>query len=154
MTEKQSETDYKDKDDLGLYDSVVENLFIDHKSKTITFTLLKVMDRIDKSQNSFTYKVRRGTLIFDRVVFANLSYGLYFDEWSEFYRSAEMKTSKLLSDYCKHLPSSIKIDNLKHYYLGIDNGTDYKEFDIICDSYSLTLENEEKILHDDFDWLY
>ena len=154
MTAEQSDTDYKDKDDLALYDSVIENLSVDHKSRTITFTLLKVIGRIDKSPNSFTYKVRRGTLVFDKVIFADIPYGLYFDEWSEFYRSAEMKTSKLLSDYSKNLPSSIKADSLKHYYLGIDNGTDYKEFDIICNNYNLTLENEEKILHDDFDWLY
>ena len=154
MTAGQSDTDYKDKDDLALYDSVIESLLVDHKSRTISFTILKVIDRIDTSSNSFTYKVKPGTLLFDKVIYADLSYGLYFDEWSEFYRSAEMKTSKLLSDYCKHLPSSIKADGLNHYYLGIDNGTDYKELDIICSSYSLTLENEEKILHDDFDWLY
>ena len=150
----QLDTDYKDNDDLELYDSVIENLFIDHKSKTITFILLKVVGRIDKSPNSFTYKVRRGTLIFHKVIYANISYGLYFNEWSEFHRSAELKTSKFLSDYCKHLPSTIKSDTLKHYYLGIDNGTNYKEFDIICTSHVLTLESEEKILHDDFNWLY
>ena len=150
----ESNTDYKGNDDLKLYDSVIENFSIDHKNKTITFTLLKVVERVDKSPNSFTYKVRRGTLVFEKVVFADFSYGLYFDEWSEFYRSAELKTSKLLSDYCKNLPSSMKTDTLKHYYLGIDNGTNYKEFDIICNSHSLTLESEEKILHNDFDWLY
>lgn len=154
MTDKQSDTNYKDNDDLALYDSVIENLLVDHKNRTITFTLLKVIGRIDRSPNSFTYKVRRGTLIFDKVIFAELPYGLYFDDWSEFYRSAEMKTSKFLSDYCENLPSSIKAESLKHYYLGIDNGTDYKELDIICFGHSLTLENEEKILHDDFDWLY
>ena len=154
MTDKQSDTDYKDKDDLSLYDSVIENLSVDHKSRTITFTLLKVIETIARSPNSFTYKVRRGILVFDKVVFANITYGLYFDEWSEFYRSAEMKTSKFLSDYCEHLPSAIKADSLKHYYLGIDNGTDYKELDIICHGHILTLENEEKILHDDIHWLY
>ncbi len=154
MTDNQSDTDYKDKDDLSLYDSVIENLLVDHKSRTVTFTLLKVIGTIDRSANSFTYKVRRGTLVFDKVIFADIPYGLYFDEWSEFYRSAEMKTSKFLSDYCKHLPSSIKAESLKHYYLGIDNGTNYKNLDIICFSHSLTLETEEKILHDDFDWLY
>ena len=149
----QEDNDYKGNDDLELYDSVIENFSVDHKNSTITFTLLKVIGRIDKSPNSFTYKVRRGTLVFDKVIFANISYGLYFEEWSEFYRSAELKSSKLLSDYCKRLPSTIIADNLKHYYLGIDNGTDYKELDIICNNHCLTLENDEKILHEDFDWL-
>jgi hypothetical protein len=150
----QSNTDYKDNDDLGLYDSVIEDLLVDHKSRRITFIILKVIGTLEKSPNSFTYKVRRGSLIFDKVIFADLSYGLYFDEWSEFHRSAELETSKFLSEYSKHLSSSIKSESLKHYYLGIDNGTNYKEFDIICDSHTLTLEGEEKILHQDFNWLY
>lgn len=39
-------------------------------------------------------------------------------------------------------------------YLGIDNGNEYVEQDIICESFAKELEPEEYILHNDFVWLY
>lgn len=44
--------------------------------------------------------------------------------------------------------------HLKHFYLGIDYGNEYKEIDIICSNHHLLLDDQEYILHDDFDWLY
>lgn len=152
MTTTKIEIDYKENDDLELYDSVIEVLSIDHKNKSITFTLLKVIGSVDRSHNSFTYKVRRGKLVFENVIYANIPYSLEFNEWSEFYRSAELKTSEELIKFCT--PRKIVAENYKHYYLGIDNGDVYKEIDIFCKGHTMELEREEKILHDDFDWLY
>jgi hypothetical protein len=150
-----SETEYKAYDDLGLYDSVIESLTVDHKNKSITFKILKVVGKVDRSNGrNFTYRVRNATLTFYGVLFANVPYGMEWDEWSEFYRSAILSSSKTL-ERIKRLPIGEDVKNkLKHIYLGIDNGNDYKEIDIICSNYSLTLQDEEFILHDDFDWLY
>ncbi|PEF35014.1 hypothetical protein CN563_23795 [Bacillus sp. AFS026049] len=39
---------------------------------------------------------------------------------------------------------------VKHYYLNIDYGVEYKELEIGCSVYSLSLEDNKYILHDDF----
>ncbi len=140
--------DYKSFDDLQLYDSVIENVLIDHKHRTLKFVLLKVISRVDRKAN-FTYKVRRGELLFSGVLFTNFSYGLEWGEWSEFYRSAILDSSTLIERY---KPKSR--GKINHIYLGIDNGNEYREIDIVCQHYALSLEDEEFILHDDFEWLY
>jgi hypothetical protein len=143
--------DYKDNDDLQLYDSVIKKLIIDHENKTIEFHFLKVVGRVDRDKHNFTYKVREAVLKFSGVVYANLPYCMEFDEWSEFYRSAIVKASGIL----KRVPERVKTDKqLKHIYLGIDNGNEYKQQDIVCSSFSIELAPDEYILHDDFDWLY
>lgn len=146
---------YKDNDDLYLYDSVIESLEVNHREKLVTFHILKVIDRIDRG-NGFTYKVKRGVLTFTKIVYANIPYGMEFGEWSEFYRSAVLNSSELLEKVKKrHSSVNKNIKNqLKHIYLGIDNGDKYKEIDIICTDFSLELDSQEFILHDDFDWLY
>jgi len=147
--------DYKDNDDLKLYDSVIESLEINHKEKFIKFHILKVIEVVNRNQ-SFTYKVKNGTLIFTEIVYANLSYGLEQDYWGEFYRSAVLKSSELFVKVMKRHPriNQEKVNRLKHVYLGINSSVDYHEIDIICTDFSLILEPEEFILHDDFDWLY
>ena len=142
--------EYKDYDDLQLCDSVIENLEINHKTRTLSIRLLKVVSRLDRNAGrNFTYKVKQGNLIFYGVLFANLTYGLEWGEWSELYRSAILDSSELLHRYQHRTEKSIK-----HIYLGIDNGNEYREFDIICTKYEMQLDDEEFILHDDFDWLY
>lgn len=85
------------------------------------------------------------------MVYAKLPYWMEFDEWSEFYRSAVIKTSSIL----QRVPERAqKHKELLHIYLGIDNGNEYAEQDIICESFAIELEPEEYILHNDFDWLY
>ena len=143
--------DYKGNDDLQLYDSVIKKLIIDHQNKTVEFYFLKVIERVDRSEHSFTYKVREARLKFSGVVYAKLPYWMEFDEWSEFYRSAVIKTSSVL----QRVPERAqKHKELLHIYLGIDNGNEYVEQDIICESFAMELEPEEYILHNDFDWLY
>jgi hypothetical protein len=143
--------DYTDNDDLQLYDSVIEDLVISHKEKKISFSILKVIEPIYKSETSFTYKVRKGILEFTGVVYANIPYSFEWDEWSEFYRSAVLEKSILIDK----LPEKAKENKaLKHIYLGVDYGDEYKEIDIVCSNYSLILQEKDYILHDDFDWLY
>lgn len=79
-----------------------------------------------------------------------------FGEWSEFYRSAVLDSSELLEKIKKRSnPATKKIqEQLKHIYLGVDNGDEYNQIDIICSNFSLELGSEQFILHDDFDWLY
>ncbi|MFF2484618.1 hypothetical protein [Paenibacillus sp. NPDC058071] len=145
------EADYKNNDDLQLYDSVIEKLTIDHKSKTVQFHILKVVGRIDRNEGqNFTYRVKVGLLEFQGVVYANIPYVMEWNEWSEFYRSAIVSSSKLLEAFQQR----IKDDELKHIYIGIDNDNEYNELDIICKDYSILLKPQEYILHDDFDWLY
>ncbi|WP_155889931.1 hypothetical protein [Peribacillus kribbensis] len=87
---------------------------------------------------------------FDNVINANIPYSFVWNEWSEFYRSAVLITSNVID----RIPAKVKENKaLKHIYLGIDYGVDYKELDIVCSDYSLTLEDQEDMLHDDFDWL-
>ncbi|MEK5255258.1 hypothetical protein NST74_17480 [Paenibacillus sp. FSL F4-0125] len=144
------EADYKKNDDLQLYDSVVEKLAIDHKSKTVQFNILKVVGRIDRNEGrNFTYKVKEGLLKFHGVVYANIPYVMEWNEWSEFYRSAVVPSSKLLESFKQR----VNDNELKHIYIGIDNGNEYNELDIICKDYSIELKPKEYILHDDFDWL-
>jgi hypothetical protein len=143
-------TDYKDKDDLHLYDSVIENLEVNHKERLVSFKLLKVVSRLDRNEGrNFTYKVKQGRLLFSGVLYCNLSYGLEWGEWSEFYRSAILESSDLLNRF-----KTRSENNVKHIYLGIDNGNEYREFDIVCSNFELQLDDEEYILHDDFEWLY
>ncbi|WML48656.1 hypothetical protein RCG23_00425 [Neobacillus sp. PS3-34] len=143
--------DYKDNDDLQLYDSVVESLGINHKEKKISFYILKVIESIYKSETSFTYKVRKGILEFSGVVYADIPYFIEFDEWNEFYRSAILKSSSLIDQ----LPERSKLNkNLTHIYLGIDVGNEFSKKDIVCEEYNLSVEDQDYILHDDFDWLY
>lgn len=145
------EIDYKDNDDLLLYDSVIEDLVINHKEKKISFKILKVIEPIYKSETSFTYKVRKGILEFSGVVYANIPYFIEFDEWNEFYRSAILKSSSLIDQ----LPERCKLNkNLTHIYLGIDVGNEFSKIDIVCQEYNLSLEDKDYVLHDDFDWLY
>ena len=40
--------DYKDNDDLELYNSVIEELCINHREKSITFQILKTISRLDR----------------------------------------------------------------------------------------------------------
>ncbi|MFP5109534.1 hypothetical protein ACSU6B_22685 [Neobacillus sp. C211] len=142
--------DYMDNDDLELYDTVIEELCINHREKSITFKILKPISRIDRP-GGFTYCVKKGTLKFENVIYANIPYSFEWDEWSEFYRSAVLNTSNVIDK----LPAKAKENKaIKHIYLGIDYGVDYKELDIVCSDYYITLEEEEYILHDDFDWLY
>lgn len=142
--------EYKDNDDLELYDSVIEELGISHKEKGISFQILKPISRIDR-QGGFTYRVKKGILKFENVIHANIPYSFEWDEWSEFYRSAVLDSSKVLD----RIPKKVKENkSLKHIYLGIDYGTNYKELDIICSNYGLTIEEHEYVLNDDFDWLY
>ena len=149
-----SAIEYKKNDDLQLYDSVIECLSIDHKEKKIVFVLLKVLETLHISDQEFTYKVSRGTLTFKNVIYADIPYGLYWDKRSEFYRSAVLTDSKYLNDTLKKLPIIKDRDNYRHYYLGIDNGVDYKEVDILCDGHELILEGEIKTLHTDYDWIW
>lgn len=141
---------YKDNDDLQLYDTVIEEFCINHREKSITFKILKPISRIER-QDGCNYLVNKGTLKFENVVLANIPYGFEWDEWSEFYRSAVLDNSKVFD----RITSKAKGNkSLKHIYLGIDYGSEYKELDIVCSNYSLIIEEEEFILHDDFDWLY
>jgi hypothetical protein len=95
--------------------------------------------------------VKNGILKFENVVHATIPYSFECDEWSEFYRSAVLENSNVIDN----LPEKAKGNKvIKHIYLGIDYGTDYKEIDIVCSNYYLSLEEQEYILHDDFDWLY
>lgn len=143
--------DYKGNDDLQLYDSVIKKLVVDHQYKTIEFYFLKVIERVDRSEHSFTYKVREASLKFSGVVYAKLPYWMEFDEWSEFYRSAVIKASSVL----QRVPERAKKDKeLQHIYLGIDNGNEYVEQDIICEIFTMELEPDEYILHNDFSWLF
>jgi hypothetical protein len=143
--------DYKDNDDLRLYDSVIEDLVISHKEKKISFYILKVIEPIYKSETSFTYKVKKGVLGFTGVVYANIPYFIEFDEWNEFYRSAILNSSPLIDQ----LPGRCKTNkNLTHIYLGIDIGNEYSQIDIVCQGYDLNLEDKDYVLHDDFEWLY
>ncbi len=146
---------YRDNDDLFLYDSVIESVEVNHKNKSIVFHILKVIDRIDR-ERGFTYKVKLGILTFTEVLYATIPYSMELGEWSEFYRSAVLDSSELLEKVKKcPNPALEKIkEQLKHVYLGIDNGIEYKEIDIICQKFSLELGSEEFILHDDFHWLY
>jgi hypothetical protein len=142
--------DYKDKDDLELYDTVIEELVISHREKSISFQILKPISRIDR-KGGFTYRVKKGILKFENVIHANIPYSFEWEEWSEFYRSAVLDSSKLID----RIPKIAKENkSLKHIYLGIDYGVEYKELDIVCSNYYLTLEEQEYVLHDDFDWLY
>lgn len=147
--------DYRDNDDLFLYDSVIESLEVNHKNKSIVFHILKVIDRID-GERGFTYKVKLGILTFTEVLYATIPYSMEIGEWSEFYRSAVLDSSELLEKVKKRPNPALKKikQQFKHIYLGIDNGFEYKEIDIICQKFSLELSSEEFILHDDFDWLY
>lgn len=147
--------DYRDNDDFFLYDSVIESLEVNHKDKSVVFKILKVIDRIDR-ERGFTYKVKLGILTFTEVLYATIPYSMEFGEWSEFYRSAVLDSSELLEKVKKRPNPALKKikEQLKHIYLGIDNGFEYKEIDIICQKFSLELGSEEFILHDDFDWLY
>lgn len=147
--------DYRENDDLFLYDSVIESIEVNHKDKSVIFHILKVISRIDREQG-FTYKVRIGILTFTEVLYANIPYSMEFGEWSEFYRSAVLDSSELLEKIKKRSnPATKKIkEQLKHVYLGVDNGDEYNQIDIICSNFSLELGSEQFILHDDFDWLY
>jgi hypothetical protein len=95
--------DYKENDDLGLYDAVIEEISISHYKREISFSILKPISRIDR-QNGFTYSVRKGILIFKNVVHANIPYSFEWDEWSEFYRSAVLDSSKLIDS----IPDQVK----------------------------------------------
>jgi len=142
--------DYKGNDDLELYDTVIEELCINHRKKSITFRILKPISRIER-QGRFTYRVKKGTLKFENVINASIPYSFEWDEWSELYRSAVLNTSNLID----RIPAKEKENKtIKHIYLGIDYGVDYKELDIVCSDYYLILEEQEYILNDDFDWLY
>ncbi len=128
---------------------MIEEVCINHCEKSIIFKILKPISRIDR-QGGFTYRVKKGTLKFDNVINANIPYSFVWNEWSEFYRSAVLITSNVID----RIPAKVKENKaLKHIYLGIDYGVDYKELDIVCSDYSLTLEDQEDMLHDDFDWL-
>ncbi|MGN7356901.1 hypothetical protein ACTHPF_06005 [Paenibacillus sp. SAF-054] len=142
--------DYKDFDDLSLYDSVIESLEINHKNKTIVFRILKVVGRLDRNEGrNFTYKVKQGALMFYGVVFGNTPYNIEIGEWSEFYRSAVLDSSPLIDKFINRSEKP-----LIHVYLGIDNGNELNKIDIICNTYKLELEDEEYILHNDFEWLF
>ncbi|QCR31968.1 hypothetical protein [Lysinibacillus sp. SGAir0095] len=142
--------DYRSKDDLNLYDAVIEEILISHRERSISFQILKPISRLDR-HGGFTYRVKKGMLKFENVIYANIPYSFEWDEWSEFYRSAVLDSSKVID----RIPTGAKKNKtLKHIYLGIDYGRDYKELDIVCSNYSLSLHEQEYILHDDFDWLY
>ncbi|MES9681908.1 hypothetical protein CN514_16790 [Bacillus sp. AFS001701] len=141
--------DYRENDELELYDTVIEGLFINHREKYISFQILKPISRIDRD-GGFTYRVKKGTLKFESVIYANIPYGFEWDEWSEFYRSAVLDNSQVID----RIPVKAKENkDIKHIYLDIDYGVNYKELDIVCSNYYLRLEEQEYILHDDFDWL-
>lgn len=142
--------DYKDNDDLELYNSVIEELCINHREKSITFQILKTISRLDR-HGGFTYRVKKGTLKFEDVVHANIQYSFEWNEWSEFYRSAVLESSNVIDNVRESAKGN---KHLKHFYLGIDYGSEYKEIDIICSNHHLLLDDQEYILHDDFDWLY
>jgi hypothetical protein len=149
-----TEIDYRDNDDLYLYDSVIESFELNHRDKSITFHILKVIDRVDRNQG-FTYKVKQGTLKFTEIIYSNVSYGMQWNNWSEFYRSAVLTSSELLMKVKKRLPIiQERKYRLKHVYLGINSDDDYHEIEIVCTDFSLDLGADEFILHDDFDWLY
>ena len=142
--------DYKDNDDLELYNSVIEKICFNHKEKSITFQILKTLSRLDR-HDGFTYRVKKGTLKFENVVHGKIPYSFEWDEWSEFYRSAVLESSNVIDNV---IEIAKKNKHLKHIYLGIDYGVEYKEIDIVCSNHYLLLEDQEYILHDDFDWLY
>lgn len=146
--------DYRDNDDLFLYDSVIESLEVNNKNKSIVFHILKVIDRINREQG-FTYKVKLGILTFTEVLYATIPYSMEIGEWSEFYRSAVLDSSELLEKLKKRPNPALKKikEQLKHVYLGIDNGIEYNEINIICQGFTLELESEEFVLSDDFQWL-
>lgn len=79
-----------------MYDSVIKKLIVDYENKSIEVHFLKVVERVDRGEHNFTYKVREAILTFSGVVYANLPYCMEFDEWSEFYRSAIVKSSRML----------------------------------------------------------
>lgn len=142
--------DYKEKDDLELYNSVIEELSTNHREKSITFQILKTVSRLDR-HGGFTYRVKKGTLKFEDVVYANIPYSVEWNEWSEFYRSAVVESSNIIDNLSEKAKENKR---LKHFYLGIDYGRDYKEIDIVCSNHYLILDDQEYTLHDDFDWLY
>ncbi|PGM53838.1 hypothetical protein [Bacillus sp. AFS053548] len=79
--------DYRDNDDLEIYNTVIEELKINHRVKSISFQISKPISQIDR-EGGFTYRVKKGTLKFESVIYANIPYSFEWDEWSEFYRSA------------------------------------------------------------------
>ncbi len=126
---------------------MIEESNINHRVKSISFQILKPISRIDR-EGGFTYRVKKGTLKFESVIYANIPYSF---EWSEFYRSAVLDNFNVID----RIPvKARKNKDIKHIYLGIDYGVDYKELDIVCSNYYLTLDDQEYILHDEFDWLY
>ncbi|EQB89992.1 hypothetical protein J2Z44_004025 [Clostridium punense] len=88
-------------------------------------------------------------------MYATIPYSIEIGEWCEFYRSAVLDSSELLEKLKQHPNPELKKikEQLKHVYLGIDNGIEYKELDIICKSFTLKLESEEFVVCDDFQWL-
>lgn len=67
----------------------------------------------------------------------------------------QLYDSVITSSILQRVPERAqKHKELQHIYLGIDNGNEYVEQDIICESFAMEMEPKEYILHNDFDWLY
>ncbi len=111
--------------------------------RTLEFSIIKP---VDFSEKEIMYS--KGILIFENIAFCNLALQNETIEYPEFYRSAVLNTSDLLDEIKHKLKGMGKTysEDLKHYYLYIDQGYFETEVHIICENHKMTLEDEQKKL--------
>jgi len=141
---KKHDDNYKDSDDLELYMTLIENSTMTFSPRrTLEFRIIKP---VDFTENEIKYS--KGILLFENIVFSNLALQNETTEYPEFYRSAVLTNSDLLDETKNNLQRMRKTisEDLKHYYLYIDQGNFESEVHIICEKHKLILEGEQKSL--------
>jgi|GEM_PF-6018934 len=135
---------YHDLDDLGLYLTLIESTSVTFNPKrTIEFRIIRPLDHSEKE-----LRYTKGSLTFKNVLFCDLRLLNEYYEYPEFYRSAILEKSELLKttkEKFKRLGKSLP-ENVRHYYLYVDQGNDETEVHIICENHELTIESEPKFL--------
>lgn len=135
---------YHDLDDLGLFLTLIESSSVTFNPKRrVEFNIIRPFDHSEKQ-----LRYNKGILTFDNVLYCDLRLLNEYYEYPEFYRSAILETSELLTtttEKFKRLEKPLP-ENVRHYYLYIDQGNDETEVHIICEKHELTLEPEPKFL--------
>ena len=139
MTDK---TNLTDRDDLGLFCALIERVTVTfNPTRSIKIEIIRPVNSTEK-----TFRYEQGTLTFKNVIQSDLELKNERYEYPEFYRSAVLETSDLLTKNIE--TKGAKKGDYHDYYLYIDHGNSQGEYHIICETHELTMDNNPRLLSD------
>ena len=137
-----SEPAYIDRDDLGLFCTLIESVTVAYNPiRTITFNIIRPVD-----SSEIPLRYNKGTLTFKDVIHGEINLINEKCEYPEFYRSAILTSSELLTKIIQN--KGVDQRSYKDYYISIDHGNSQDEYHIICQTHELSLDDIGKLLAD------